>query len=222
MFDTFKIRNPLEKEEVNKSPIQLIPPSFTGLIVGPPGAGKSRLIVDMLHNTKAIYGKFDLVLFLTPYGERGFELEIPPDRLYTELSLEWIKTRIEQEKETRPIKNALVILDDLVSGIAKSHLNPELIDFFFNRRKIIPDLEISIICTAQKFSLFPAKFRSCLQWIILLAISPRDYKEISAQHIFNAPPHLQHTISAHFRKSYNFVFIKLDKFGIFLNFEKAI
>lgn len=222
MFECFSIRDPdnNQPEDLTK-PVPLIPNSFTGVIVGAPGSGKTSLIEDMLYNTKCLYKKFDLVLFVIPYIE-AFTIEIPEDRHTSTLSISWIKDRIEQEKQIRNIPRVLVILDDVVSSINKDHLNPELIDFFFNRRKMIQGSEVSILCTTQKFTLFPAKYRSCLQWIVGFNLNPEDMKIIKQQHIYDCPAHLTSVLSAHFRKRYNFVFIKLDKFGLFLNFDRQI
>lgn len=221
MFDTFLIKNPLQEEEVKKEKIQLIPNSFAGLIVGPPGSGKSTLMGDMLFNSKALYKKFDYSLFLAPYKD-AFDFQIPEEQYTDNMSVEWILTKVQNEKENRDITNCVVFIDDFVSSIAKSHLNVDMINLIFNRRKIVSGVEISLVFSSQKFTLFPAKFRSALQWIIAFNISPDDWKTIKQQHIYNAPPHFNTIISSHFRKSYNFVFIKLDKAATFLNFNKQI
>jgi len=165
--------------------------------------------------------KFDYTLFLSPYSD-GFDLEIPKDRYSESLSLDWIISKISNEHQIRKISNCLVIIDDLVSSITKDYQNPELINFFFNRRKLIPGVEISIICTTQKYTLFPARFRSSIQWMVLFKIPVDDLKTVTSQQLYSTPPHLNHILNGHFKNPFSFVFIKLDKFGIFLNFEKQI
>lgn len=206
------------KEEKNE---EILPSSFTALIVGKPGSGKSTLIEKLLKNPNCFYKKFDLVLFLAPYEISNLDLK--EDRKTESLNINWIYSTIEEEKKTRRISNCLVIIDDLVSSVNKDNHNPGLIDFIFNRRKIVPGVEISIIFTTQKYTFFPAKFRACLQFLIFFQIPPDDYKTLATQQIYNAPPHLQHTIDAHFRiYKHNFIFLRLDRYGIFLNFSKSI
>lgn len=222
MFDTFLLKDPDRLvEETKAEKIPLIPSSFAGLIVGPPGSGKSTLMGDMLYNVKALYKKFDYSLFLAPYRE-AFDIQIPDNRFNESLSIDWIYDRVANERDLRGITNCVVFIDDFVSSIAKSHMNPEMINLIFNRRKVVQGVEISLVFSTQKFTLFPAKFRSALQWIIAFNVSPEDWKIIKQQHIYNASPHFNSIVSSHFRKSYNFVFIKLDKAGLFLNFNKQI
>ena len=216
-FDIFEGRNEkkIQKDE------EILPNSFLGLIVGKPGSGKSKLIEKLLLNPNGFYKKFDLVLFMAPY-EIG-SLQIPEDRMSQSLNFAWMEERILQEKEKRSVNKCLIIIDDLISSINKDAQNPTTIDIMFNRRKIIPGVEISILCTTQKYTLFPARFRSTLQFLIFFQIPPDDYKTLSSQQIYNSPPHLQHIIDAHFKLyKHNFIYLRLDQFGIFLNFSKNI
>lgn len=217
-FDIFEGEKPKDAQEEN---VQMLPDSFMGLLIGKPGSGKSTLIEKLLSNKNCLHKKFDLVLFMAPY-EIG-KLKLYEDRKTETLNINWIYDKINQEKQIRPVKNCLVIIDDLVSSVNKDSHNPNLIDFIFNRRKICEGCEISILFTTQKYTFFPARFRASLQFIIFFSIPPDDYKTLAQQQIYNAPPSLQHTIDAHFRiYKHNFIFLRLDKYGLFLNFSKQL
>ena len=198
----------------------MLPISFTALLVGKQGSGKSSLISLLLKNKNCFYKKFDLVLFLAPYSIA--DLDLKDDRLHSNLSPEWVYEQIEINRLIKPINNCLVIIDDLISSIKDSHQNPSIVDFFFNRRKIVKDCEISILCTTQKYTMYPARFRSSLNFIIFFNIPPDDYKFLSKEQIFNPAPHLTHRLDLHFKKPHNFVYLRLDPYALYLNFKERL
>lgn len=199
----------------------MLPKSFAGLIIGKPGSGKSKLIEKLLLNPHALKKKFDLVLFMAPYEIA--DLKIPESRMNQLLDINWVIETVETFKIEKDVENCLVVIDDLISSIHKDASNQQVIDFMYNRRKLIPGVEMSILCTTQKYTLFPARFRSCLQFIIFFQIPPDDFKTLQSQQIYKAPNHLTHIIDNHFRKyNHNFIYLRLDKLGIFLNFSKHI
>lgn len=220
MFRTFNIFNDHDKltrtEEVN-----MLPDSFAALVIGKPGSGKSSLIQRLLSMREGFLKKFDLVLFMSPY-EIG-TLKIPENRKSDTLNIDFVYNTIEHEQQYRHVDNCLVIIDDLVSHVNKDANNPQLIDLIYNRRKIVKGCEISLLFTTQKYTLFPARFRSTLQFIIAFALPPDDWKILSQQQIFHPLPHLKSVLDAHFRSyKHNFIYLRLDHYGLFLNFEKQL
>lgn len=200
----------------------ILPDSFTGLLVGKPGSGKSTLIENLLKNKNALYKKFDLVLFLSPRSIGSLELK--EDRLENCLNLSWVHNAITREKEERDVSKVLVVIDDLIAEIGGSKNNPELLSFFNNRRKWYDEeTEISILITTQKFTQVPSVFRSQIQFLIFFSIPPEDFKVISTQQIYQAPAGFKSMMGTHFKMSkHNFIYINLVNYGIFLNFEKSI
>lgn len=219
-FDIFhgnRVEDPLDDD----TPREVLPDQFCGLLVGKPGSGKSKLLELMLHHKNALYKKFDLVLFFAPYSIG--DLDIKEDRRHETVNLDWIRDRITYFKKRKEVRKVLLIIDDLISGLNKDGNNPELIDLFLNRRKLIEGVEISILVTTQKYTLFPAKFRSSLYFIIFFNIPNDDYEKLSKEHIYAPPKHIKSVLKAHFASyKHNFVYLKLDTAQTFLNFNKEI
>lgn len=221
-YKTFDIFQGKKKKIDVDTPRDLLPDSFCGLLVGKPGSGKSYLLDLMLHNPNALYKKFDLVLFFAPY-EIG-NLDLKEDRKHPSLNIDWIRESIERERaKGREIKKVCLVVDDLISGIDKDKQNPELIDLFFNRRKMFPGCEVSILVTTQKYTMFPAKFRSSLQFIIFFNIPNKDYETLAEDQLYTNQKAIKQIFKAHFASyPHNFVYIRLDTSQIFLNFDKQV
>lgn len=221
-FNTFDIYEGQQPVNKYKYEIEMLPDSFTGLIVGKPSSGKSTLIENLLKNKNGLYKKFDLVLFLSPRPVA--RLELLSDRWENSLNLTWVHNKITEEKEIRPIEKVLVVIDDLVADLKAGERNPELLSFFNNRRKWYDvETEISIIVTTQKFTLLPSVFRSQIQFLIFFNIPPEDFKVITTQQMYNTPPAFKMNMTTHFRKSrHNFIYINFENYGVFLNFEKGL
>jgi len=217
-YKTFDIFKDKKHEEDPRIPKDLFPDTFCGLIVGPSASGKSTLIKNLLLEKQGFYKKFDLVLFLAPYNIS--DLDLKEDRLHNTLDIDWIYPRIDYFKQQKKVQKVLII-DDLISGI-KSGNNPQLIDFFFNRRKIVPGVEINILLTTQQYKVFPNKFRSCLQFIIIFQIPFKQFDQIKEEYFYSNRNDLTAVIHSHFKKyKHNFIYIRLNpSHQIFLNLKK--
>ena len=220
-YKTFDIFEGKRKKIDHTTPIDIFPSQFCSLWVGKPGSGKSHLLQLTLLSEMAFYKKFDLVLFFAPYDIA--ELKLKDDRRHHSLNLDWIRERIAYFKSKKSVKKLLIIIDDKISEIQKDQNNPELIDLFFNRRKLFEGVETSIIVTTQKYTMFPAKFRSSLQFIIFFNIPKDDYEKIASENLYTNQLSLKPILKAHFASyPHNFVYIRLDKYQVFLNFDKQI
>lgn len=228
-YKTFDIFEGKKKKIDYDTPRNLLPDSFCGLIVGKPGSGKSHLLKLMLHNPHALYQKFDLVLFIAPYEIGGLDLK--EDRKHSSLSVDWIRETINKERaKGRRINKVCVFIDDMISSINKDGNNAEIIDLMFNRRKMFrseedPDeeCEVSLLITTQKYTMFPAKFRSSLQFIIFFHIPANDYETLAKDQLYGNQTSLKQIFKAHFATyPHNFVYTRLDTSQIFLNFDKQL
>lgn len=201
----------------------LFPDQFCILYVGGPGSGKTTLIEIVLNEPRAHYKKFDLVLFISPSEIPFVEANGANDRYHSSLDYDWIVQKIEYEKSLRKVENCLLILDDVVSTVNKSSNNAEVQELFFNRRKLVKGVCVSIIATTQKFTLFPAKFRSSLSGLVVFKVPNDDFKVIISQQTYHAPETIRHVARSHFNKApNNFLYILLNPYKLFLNFEKQV
>ena len=217
-FKTFDIFETDKINKIEQEPIRLIEPSSIGLLVGKPGAGKTSLIKKMLQHEDCLFKQFHEIIGIGPnFGNCQLDGIIYHD-IY---SVDFIFSELSKISDETKEKKVLIIFDDVISDINKDSNNAQLQKLFYNRRWIIPGVTISIIITTQKYSLFPAKFRGVLSWIISFQIPNDDFKKLIKEHFYETKPALNMAITQHFQKNlHNFIFIKLDKFGIFLNFKK--
>lgn len=94
--------------------------SFSMLIVGKPGTGKTNLLLNLITKQgKAFNKKFDKVFIFSPSlgtikGDDPFEL-IPDNQKYSEATLDNIDNFLEQIVDTG--EKVLLILDDVVADI---------------------------------------------------------------------------------------------------------
>lgn len=213
-FDIFEHDKPDKEEEQ----VSLVPVSGVGLIAGKPGAGKTTLIKKMLQHVECLYKKYHDMIYMGPnFSNCSFE----GMKHYDIYSIDWLMSELHKMSNPDKHQNVLIIFDDVVSDVSKDSNNPDLQKLLYNRRWIIPNITISLIFTTQKYSLFPAKFRGVLSWIISFQIPSEDFKKLMKEHIYESKNSLNHQLTSHFQRNpHNFVFIKLDKFGVFLNFSK--
>lgn len=221
MFKTFSL--PSNKDEDDERELSMFPEEqgFIGVIIGKPGSGKSWLIGQLLKHKDALYKRFDKVLFLSPHSIG--DLDLHDDVKNDTLNIPWVYERIRFYKNRKKVSKVLVIIDDLISSVKKDERNMELIDFIYRRRHIVEGVQISILFTSQKYSMFPAKFRSNIDFLAFFNLPADDFKQIMNQQIFCNNPSLKYIIDQHFQKyKHNFVFIRLNPYALFLNLEKRI
>ena len=129
--------------------------SFSMIIAGSPGSGKTSFLMSMLNNKgeNRIYRKvFKHIIVVSPSLNSlpdGLLNGIPPEQLFEELDddvLDMITENNEDYKEN-PEKNysQLLILDDIASWLKLKKNGVFLNKIFFNRRH----LRLSIILTTQ-------------------------------------------------------------------------
>ena len=151
---------------------------FIYLLVGKPGCGKTTRLRNLL--TGELKGCYDYVLLCSP-SHIEYEGLIPESQRHESMSIEWLYKSfnlINVGSETKSLK-VLVILDDVISDIKKKDTDPKIVKLFFNRRHILwNNGRIDIIITSQKYTMMPAKFRSCLNYIELWSLCPIDITKI--------------------------------------------
>lgn len=118
---------------------------------------------------------------------------------------------------------ALVIIDDKIADLKAAENNTELQNLFYNRRGIVKNVCLSFLVTSQTFKRFPLKFRNTLTFIIVFNVGPTEIDSICKEQVYDANKRVVENIQRHFKKDdHNFVFIRFDKYFVFLNFETNI
>ena len=110
---------------------------------------------------------------------------IPDTQRNSGLSIDWIYKAINVIITTKQTEEAsvLLILDDVVSDMKDHEKDPRLISLFFNRRHLLWNGNVSIMITTQKYTMIPARFRSCITDIIIFNLSPFDTKKVFEESI---------------------------------------
>jgi len=153
------------------------PNGFFMLIVGKPGSGKTTLIKEMLINE--LSGKFHYILVFSPSSREYYDI-ISSEQTFTEFNEEVIRKAINM-MYLAPIKEhkkILFIVDDAIADIKSNEKNQQIISLFFNRRHLVDNGTISLLITTQKYTMVPARFRSCITDIRFFGISPFDVEKI--------------------------------------------
>lgn len=184
---------------------------FSLCVVGKPGSGKTTLIKNLL--TAVFSDKFSYILIVSP-SIAEYEGMVPGTQMTSVFSMEWLIkmfNMINVTMQKAPSK-VLVVLDDCISEIKDKQKDPKLINLFFNRRHILWNGVIDLIITTQKYTMFPAKFRSCLTDIALYNISPFDMAKIFEESIIRfTKTQWELEVAKIFEKEFTYVHLDIDK-----------
>jgi len=219
-YKTWDISRYITKAPQKDGPIDILPEQFCGLIVGQPNSGKTSLLVGLLMAPFAFYGKFDLTLFISPYEIK--ELNLKKDRWHKVFNVGWVKDRINYYKRFRKVEKVLVYIDDQVAAITAGAKQKEITDFFFNRRKLVDGVEVSIVVTTQKFTRFHSDFRTSCDFHIFFQLPNNDLETVAKELSDNSVT-FKAIAKAHWQErpeNKPFIILKrTPEYKLFLNFE---
>ena len=191
------------------------PNGFVLGVVGKPGAGKTTLIQNVIKQTMT--REFNYVILCSP-SEAEYDGLVPPEQRASLFDKQWlIKTinlvnvSMNSVGTTTTTAKVLFILDDCISEIKALEKDPVIINLFFNRRHLLWNGTISLIITTQKYTMVPAKFRSCFTDLVFFNLSPFDIDKIFEDSIVKYTKAEWKTIVARvYDTPFNYVCLNID------------
>ncbi len=207
--------------------------SFSMLVVGKPGMGKTNLLLNLITKQgKAFNKKFDRVFIFSPSlstikGDDPFEL-IPDNQKFKEATLDSLEQFLDQIEDTG--EKVLLVLDDVIADIrgkGKGDIENKLQKIFFNRRHLCgAGGSCSIIATSQTYTKIDPKLRkSCSQLILFENRNKREIQNIFDEVILIPLKEYMDTMKYVYDKKHNFMYIDTTKSQddmIHKNFNKLI
>ena len=193
--------------------------SFSMLIVGKPGSGKTNLLLNLITKRgKAFNRKFDKVFIVSPSlstiaEDDPFEL-IPEEQKFTEANLEVLEDIEAQIADSG--EKVLIILDDVIAdvrGKGKAAVENKLQKMFFNRRHLCgAGGSASIIATSQTYNKIDSKLRkSCSHLVLFENRNKREISSIFDEVILIPLKEYMDVMKYVFDKKHNFMFIDTTK-----------
>ena len=207
--------------------------SFSMLIVGKPGTGKTNLLLNLITKQgKAFNKKFDKVFIFSPSlgtikGDDPFEL-IPDNQKYSEATFDNIDNFLEQIADTG--EKVLLILDDVVADIrgkGKGEIENKLEKIFFNRRHLCgAGGSCSVIATSQTYNKISPKLRKSASQFILFENRQKAEQKSIFQEIILLPEKEYFDVMKYiYNKKHNFMYIDTTRSQddmIHKNFNKLV
>ena len=190
------------------------------MIIGPPGSGKSTLIINLLKHPDLYYLKFNKVYFITPSGFDGVILSEDVN-WYKTINSVWIKNKIEDVSKSAKIpQNVLIIFDDVIAQFKRFENEQFMTDLFYNRRHLFPNVNVSIIIGSQKWNVLPFKFRTTVTGSWIFKVPQSIWAEIEKEIYVSNMKGLKASLPMLWRKKYDFVYVNNENELIFNNFKK--
>lgn len=177
---------------------------FSFLLVGPPGSGKSHLLMQLLTN-KRLYGrKYEHVLWFSP-SLGTLKVPLPKKNLHDELDF---KAMDDVLKSVGKDERALFVFDDMVVDIEKQ-LRPFL-KMIYNRRHLA-GRGLSVIITTQKLSKIPLALRAAMSSVFLWkTTNKKEIKSTWEEFINIAYKDFERLLQYVWDAPHNFLMLRLD------------
>lgn len=188
--------------------------SFSMLIIGRPGMGKTTLILSLVcKQNKCFNKKFDRVYLWSPslitMTDDPFEL-VPDDQKFEEATFDNISGVLDEIKDSG--EKVLFIFDDVIAdvrGKGKGQIENLLQKIFFNRRHLAgAGGSVSIIATSQAYNKIDAKLRKTASHIIFYKnLHKKETESLFDEVILLPKKEYIDTLRYVFNKKHDFLFI---------------
>lgn len=188
--------------------------SFSMLIIGKPGMGKTTLILSLVcKQGKCFNRKFDKVYVWSPSlitaPDDPFEL-IPDDQKFEEATFDNISGVLDDIKDSG--EKVLFIFDDVIAdvrGKGKGQIENLLQKIFFNRRHLAgAGGSVSIIATSQAYNKIDAKLRKTASHIVFYKnLHKKETESLFDEVILLPKKEYIDTLRYIFNKKHDFLFI---------------
>ena len=188
--------------------------SFSLLIIGKPGMGKTTLILSLVcKQGKCFNKKFDRVYLWSPslitMEDDPFEL-IPEDQKFEEVTLDNLTGVLEEIKDSG--EKILFIMDDVIAdvrGKGKGAIENLIQKIFFNRRHLAgAGGSVSIIATSQTYNKIDPKLRKTASQIIFYKnLHKKETESLFDEVILLPKKEYVDTLRYVFNKKHDFMYI---------------
>tara|TARA_Y100000114_G_scaffold150403_1_gene165880 strand:- start:49 stop:798 length:750 start_codon:yes stop_codon:yes gene_type:complete len=155
------------------------PTSFTMLLVGRPGSGKSSRGASLIATRNKLYWKkFHRIHLIVPPSSRA-SMKLPPmrkhNRTYDDLTEETLDEIMNETAELTDggedkKKFSLIYLDDFAVALKRPEINRTLQKIVFNHRHI----NLSLIVMCQSYRKASPDLRKCFGYLILFPVSEME------------------------------------------------
>ena len=195
-------------------------------IVGCPGSGKTTTMLSLLksHPTKSkphlprMYYKYFDKIWLCSSSIASLPLHklgLNEERIYNKYTDEMLENIVETEKEDEN-NNCLLILDDVITQIKKSHYANRIL---LNRRHCMtnPDEEgsasLSIWICSQKFNALSLIYRNSMSSFIIFRTDNKKEENCIREELMGDLTKEQQTevLKTAWNKKYSFLYIRMNK-----------
>lgn len=155
------------------------PTSFTMLLIGRPGSGKSSRGASLIASKDKLYWKkFHRIHLICPPSSRA-SMKLPPmkkhNRTYDDLNEETLDSIMDDTAELtedgeNKKKFSLIYLDDFAVALKRPEINRKLQKISFNHRHF----NLSLMVMVQSYRKAPVDLRKCFGYLILFPVSEME------------------------------------------------